>query len=88
VLDYCSDCAKAGASEKTVKCDLKRLEPYYERKIRHYQDLLKKQHDEQFDAEFEGKSLTEQFGILKKRSAEIVKMLKQREYNHCQILQL
>jgi len=65
--------------------DLKKLQPYYERKIRHYQDLFRKQLHEELEAELAGKSLTEQFRILTKKKIEYDKLLKQREYQRHQI---
>lgn len=76
---------RLGVSERTVKRDLKKLKPYHERMVRHYMDVLRKQWDEKWEAELEGKNVTDQFRILGKKMAEYNKLLKQQEYQRHQI---
>jgi len=72
-------------SERTVKRDVARIRPYYMRKVRHQLNLLRKEVDEKFEAELEGKSLLEQLKILSRKMAERNKLLKLREYQRHQI---
>jgi AraC-like DNA-binding protein len=72
-----------GVSERTVKRDLARIRPYYERQIRHFLNRVEQERREEAAAQLEGLSLNEQFRLLKRRAAAIIdlhKLMEKREY--------
>jgi transposase len=57
-------------SEKTVRRDLAKIKPYYERRIRHYKKALQKENDDAFNA----LSSRKQESVLRTRLKEIEKL--------------
>ena len=79
-LSYADIAGLVGVSERTVKRDMAKIKPYYERKVRNYKRRLEEARDAEFAAAIEGKSLSEQAKILERRWEVISNMLKLRKY--------
>ncbi len=76
-------------SVRTVNRDLAKIKPYYERRIRHYRDELRKEgsNSEVEEAAFEARSLREQLDILRVQWKSLKELVKQqnRPYTRHQI---
>jgi DNA-binding CsgD family transcriptional regulator len=79
-LSYAGIADRLGVSERTVKRDMAKIKPYYDRKIRSYLHKLAEERQANIEAELEGKSLGEQLKILEKTWVNYSKLVKQREY--------
>jgi transposase len=76
---------KLNVSERKVKRDVAKIRPYQERKFRHQLRLLRKEWDEQFEAELAGETPLQQLEILGRKIIQYDKALRTREYYHHQI---
>lgn len=76
---------KLNVSERKVKRDVAKIRPYQERKFRHQLRLLRKEWDEQFEAELAGETPLQQLEILGRKIIQYDKALRMREYYHHQI---
>lgn len=79
-LSYAGIADRLGVSERTVKRDMAKIKPYYERKVRSYLHKVGEERQAKIKAELEGKSLSEQLKILEKTWVNYSKLVKQREY--------
>ena len=79
-VSYVGIADRLGVSERTVKRDMARIKPYYERKVRSYMRKLGEERGAKFRAELEGKSLSEQLSILEAALVNYNKLVKKREY--------
>lgn len=83
-LTYRQIAAKLGVSERTVKRDIAKIRPYYERRVKHFLNAADQEQHAKFEAELEGLSPKEQLKLLKLRVKEnqylLTNLLKQRDY--------
>jgi transposase len=78
-VSYVGIAERLGVSERTVKRDMARIKPYYERKVRSYMRKLDEERQAKIRAEMEGKSLSDQLSILEAALVNY-KLVKQRKY--------
>ena len=76
---------RLGVSDRTVKRDMSKIKPYYERLICSYWKKLEQDRKAEVEAQLEGKSLLEQSRLLGKMLAEQTRLLKHREYQRRQL---
>ena len=79
-LSYKVIAQRLGVSERTVKRDMAKIKPYYERKIKSLIRRLEQERIADFKAMLEGKSLGYKFMILTKEMAKISVLKAEREY--------
>jgi transposase len=79
-LSYKIIAQRVGVSERTVKRDMAKIKPYYERKIKNLIRRLEQERIADYRAILEGKSLGQKFMILTKEMAKIFKLKAEREY--------
>jgi transposase len=84
-LSYVEIAERLGVSERTVKRDMAKIKPYYERQVKSYLRKLQQARIAEVEEELEGKSLSEKLDILLRKWDEHVKLLKRREYLRRQI---
>jgi hypothetical protein len=79
-LSYSVIAEQLSVSERTVKRDMAKIRPYYERKIASYMRRVEQERRAKVEAELAGKSLSEQLKILQRMWVNYSKLVKQREY--------
>ena len=71
---------RLGVSERTVKRDLARIRPYYERQVRSHLRRLQQERNAEFKARLEGKSPLEQLRVLREIAKECRRRAQARDY--------
>lgn len=84
-LSYAEIADRLGVSERTVKRDIAKIKPYYERKIRSYWRKLEKDRIAAIKAELEGKSLLQSLDILTREIVRLDKLKEERKYRRSRI---
>ena len=84
-LSYKVIAERLGVSERTAKCDMAKIKPYYERKIKNFMRSLQQERIADFEAMLEGKSLLQRFNILTNEIVKRTNLRKQREYRRSKI---
>lgn len=84
-LSYGVIAERLGVSERTVKRDMAKIRPYYERKIRSYLRKFEDERRAKVEAELAGKSLSEQYTLLTRMLINSRKQVKQREYRRSKL---
>jgi transposase len=84
-LSYADIAGRLGVSERTVKRDMAKIKPYYERQVKNYLRKLQQAKIAEVEAELEGKSPSEQLDILFRKWDEHVRLTRQREYRRSQL---
>ncbi len=87
---------KLGVSERTVKRDIAKIQPYYERRVRHYLRCMEQNQQAEFEAAFKNSSPKNQLKMLRARlkttkyqiklEKQQEEMLKRRDYLRHQLL--
>lgn len=79
-LSYKIIAQRLGVVERTVKRDMAKIKPYYERKIKNLIHRLEQERIADYKAMIEGKSSGQKFMILTKEMAKISKLKAKRKY--------
>lgn len=84
-LSYAEIAERLGVCERTVKRDMAKVKPYYERKVRGYLCKLDEEMRVKVEGQLEGKSLVEKFNFLTKMRDDRSGRFKQRKYSRHQV---
>ena len=79
-LSYKVIAERLGVSERTVKRDMAKIKPYYERKVKNMYRRLEHERIANFEAMLEGKSLFQRYKILTNEMVKQTNLRKQRKY--------
>lgn len=85
-FSYKTIAQKLGVSERTVKRDMVKIKPYYERKIKNLMRKLQQERIANFQAMLEGKTLVQRFNILTKEIARSYRLKKERGYRRSRMV--
>jgi len=84
-VSYAVIAERLGVSERTVRRDMAKIRPYYERKVRSCLRKLEEKKRAKVEAELAGKSLSEQYKLLTRMLIASRKLVKQREYRRSKL---
>jgi transposase len=79
-LSYAEIAERLSVSERTVKRDMAKMKPYYERKVRSYWRRLEADRRAELEAKLEGLSLVQRFNILTKEIVKQKNLFEERKY--------